>query len=82
MDGDALHSYDLNASFDDALGGPAIVSGGGTLEATGYSLDAADQGPSLSGPGVTDNYSIEMVVTLDSVSGFSAVRSRLSACRP
>ena len=66
----ALHAYDLNGSFADALGGNAITSGGGTLGPTGYTLDASNQGPSLTGPGITDHYSIEMKFSIDSTSGF------------
>lgn len=66
----ALHAYDLNGSFADALGGNAITSGGGTLGPTGYTLDASNQGPSLTGPGITDHYSIEMKFSIDTTSGY------------
>ena len=60
----------MNGSFADALGGNAIVSGGGTLGGAGYTLDAASQGPNLTGVGITDNYSIEMKFSIDDISGF------------
>lgn len=66
----ALHAYDLKGSFADALGGNAITSGGGTLGPTGYTLNSVVQGPSLTGPGITDHYSIEMKFLIDSTSGF------------
>ena len=42
-----IHDYELNGSFADSLGGPALVPAGGTLNATNYSF-APNQGLSLS----------------------------------
>ncbi len=38
------HIYDLNGSFADELGGPAMVGAGGSLGPAGYSF-APSQGP-------------------------------------
>lgn len=55
-----IHDYQLNGTFADALGGPALVAAGGTLGGTGYTF-AANQGLSLSnGLAGNGNYSIEM----------------------
>ena len=43
------HIYDLNGSFADGLGGPAMVGAGGSLGPTGYSFASnPGQGPNLS----------------------------------
>jgi hypothetical protein len=65
----ASHVYDLNGTFADALGGPALVPNGGTLGATGYTF-AAGQGPSLSNAINPTTYSIEMVFRIDDTSSF------------
>jgi hypothetical protein len=59
------HDYQLNGSFNDALGGPALVTGGGTLGAAGYTF-GVNQGLSLSNA-LSDgaNYSIEMRFSFD-----------------
>ena len=58
------HLYDLNGSFADTLGGPALVPAGGTLNPTDYSF-LANQGLSLSN-GFLDpaDYSIELLFAL------------------
>ncbi len=43
-----IHTYDLNGSLADALGGPALVANGGTLNATNYSF-GPNQGLTLTG---------------------------------
>ena len=63
----AAHAYELNSSFNDTLGGPAIASGGGILGETGYSF-AAGQGPSLSNALIDPaEYSILMRFSLSSL---------------
>ena len=65
------HSYDLTTSFADSMGGPSLVSLGGTLiSGTGY-VFAPNQGLNLSGA-LADpaNYSIKMSFKLDNTSGF------------
>ena len=68
-----LHDYQLNGTFADALGGPALVSQGGTLNATNYSF-GQNQGLSLSN-GLTNNnnYSIEMVFQFSTLSGYRKI---------
>lgn len=63
------HDYQLNNSFDDALGGPSLVTGGGVLGPAGYTF-AAMEGLSLSNGINADEYSIEMRFTLDDVAGY------------
>ena len=68
-----IHDYGLNGSLSDALGGPALVSNGGTLGATGYTF-GANQGPTLSN-GFTNNanYSVEMKFSFDQTAGFRKI---------
>ncbi len=56
---DPTHAYTLNGTYADALGGPSLVSLGGTLGPTGYTF-AANQGLSLANAINATNYSIEM----------------------
>jgi hypothetical protein len=65
------HIYELNGSFADTLGGPAMVSAGGTLGASGYTF-SYDQGPNLSNA-ITSDYSIELLFRLDEVGGYNRV---------
>jgi hypothetical protein len=59
------HDYELNGSFNDALGGPALASGGGSLGATGYRF-GVNQGLAL-GNALIDgaDYSIEIRLSFD-----------------
>src|SRR4051812_22087216 len=57
------HLYDLNGNLKDALGGPALVSGGGALSSTGYTF-GVKQGLTLSNGVNAGTYSIEMVFKL------------------
>ena len=72
-----IHDYQLNGSWEDLFGGPAMTSGGGLLGPNGYKFtaevdpnngDMISQGPSLSG-GLDNlqrrNYSIEIYFRLD-----------------
>jgi hypothetical protein len=63
------HTYDLNGSLTDGLGGPSLISAGGTLTATGYTF-GPNQGLTLSGGLVDDaDYSLELVFNLETVIG-------------
>ncbi len=62
-----IRDYQFSGNLTDALGGPVMVSGGGTLGANGYFFDQ-DTGLSLSNwdpTGQGDDYSIEMYLTID-----------------
>lgn len=63
------HDYELNGSLADSLGGPALVSLGGTLGANGYGF-SANQGLVYTG-GFADagSYSIDIRFSLDDRSG-------------
>src|SRR5262249_29514860 len=65
-----LHLYDLNGTLSDALGGPALVSDGGPLTATGDNY-SANQGLRLTGGlASTTNYSMVMDVNIPGGSFF------------
>lgn len=64
-----IHAYNLNGSLADDRGGAALSSNGGTLNSSTLSF-GANQGPAAASLGVTDQYSIEMRVSLDSISGY------------
>ena len=58
------HIYDLNGSLADGLGGPALVSQGGTLNPTNYSF-GPNQGLALNNGFVNPaDYSIEMIFNI------------------
>src|SRR5690349_10165425 len=57
------HSYDLNGTFADALGGPSLVGLGGSVGSTGYTFQP-NQGLQLTGALNTSVYSIELVFAL------------------
>jgi hypothetical protein len=72
-----VHQYDLNGTYADALGGPALANDGGTLTASNY-LFGANQGLSLSNGfgsgGAFDNaYSIVIDFSLDTTDGFRKI---------
>ena len=68
-----VHDYQLNGSLADALGGPSLVSAGGSLGASGYTF-AANQGLSLSnGLMSNSNYSIEMRFSFDALNGYRKI---------
>src|SRR5204863_3560518 len=56
----------------DALGGPALVPAGGTLSSTGYTFGAG-QGPHVSGAVNASTYSIEMLFSLNSTTGYRKI---------
>ncbi len=63
------HIYELNGTFADTLGGPAIVSNGGTLGPTGYTFGAG-QGLNVSNAINPSTYAIEMLLRIDVTSGY------------
>jgi autotransporter-associated beta strand protein len=64
-----IHSYELNGSFNDTLGGPPLADNGGTLNDTNYTFGPGE-GLRLAGAlPATNHYSIEMVFRLDSLTG-------------
>ncbi len=67
------HIYELDGSYSDSLGGPALSPLGGTLNPTNYSF-AANQGLTLSN-GLVDpaNYSIETIFNFTTLSGFRKI---------
>ena len=67
--GPLIHNYQLNGSFADLFGGPAMSSGGGALGTTEYTF-AAGQGPSLSGAVPVSHYSIEMRFVISDTTNF------------
>lgn len=69
-----IHDYQLNGNLNDVLGGPALVSNGGTVNFNNYSF-GANQGLTLSNGlgGVPDTYSIEMVFRLADPTGYRAL---------
>lgn len=68
-----IHDYGLNNSLADALGGPAMVSLGGTLNATSYAF-GANQGLSLTNALLNNaDYSIELRFSFDTVNGYRRI---------
>ncbi len=67
-----VHDYRLDGALTDALGGPALVSEGGTLGATGYSF-TANQGLVLANIVPASVYSIEVAFRFDTVSGYRKI---------
>src|SRR5262249_34448231 len=65
-----VHDYELNGSYADSFGGPALVPNGGTLGTTGYSFGAHEGLRlrwALTNP---RNYSIEMVFNISNISSY------------
>jgi hypothetical protein len=65
----ASHSYGLNGTYADELGGPALVPRGGVIDSTKYNFRAG-QGLSLSNALGAAAYSIEMRFQLFDISGY------------
>ena len=67
------HVYELNGSFADELGGPALVPARGTLDPTNYSF-GPNQGLALSN-GLADagSYSIETVFRFSEINGYRKI---------
>jgi len=63
------HLYELNGSFADALGGPALNPLGGSLGASSYSF-AANQGLSLDNAVGSSVYTIDTSFALDQTNGY------------
>ena len=72
-----VRDYELNGSFADALGGPAINPDGGILNATNYSF-GANQGLNVVNAVAphdysTSDYSIETTFSFSTLSGFRKI---------
>ncbi len=67
-----VFNYQLNGNFNDALGGAAIASQGGTIGASGYSF-GPNQGLNVAGSGLTSTYSIETRFSFSNISGFRKI---------
>src|SRR6476659_3669377 len=67
-----IHDYELNGSYADEFGGPAVVPAGGTLNATNYSF-GANEGLSLSNAIDSSNYSIELDFQFSTTSGYRKI---------
>ncbi len=66
------HQYQLDGSLADDLAGPALVSAGGTLDATGYSF-GANQGLTM-GVDLGATYTIDLLFHFDAVnSGWNKI---------
>ncbi len=63
------HVYELNGTLADQLGGPSLVSDGGTLTATGYDF-LANQGLNLSNVFTSNVYTIALEFQLTNINGF------------
>lgn len=66
------HLYELNNSFADSLGGPALSDFGGSLGASSYSF-AADQGLTVDNAVPQDVYTIDTRFAFDSTSGYRRI---------
>ena len=67
------HQWTLNGTTADTFGGPSMVLPDPTgLLATGYDYDA-NEGPNVSNAITFDNYSIEMRVSFDILSGYRKI---------
>ena len=67
-----IHLYELNNSYADSLGGPALSSFGGTLGATSYSF-AADQGLAVDNAVGQDVYTIDISFLFESTSNYRRI---------
>jgi hypothetical protein len=64
------HAYELNGSYADTFGGPAMSPvGAGSIGPSGYSF-AAGEGPNVNSVINPTNYSIEMYFSITDVTGF------------
>jgi hypothetical protein len=66
-----IHQYDLNGSLADTLGGPALVTNGGTIGAAGY-VFKANQGLQLRDKLGAD-YTIDMVFHFDALGSWRKI---------
>src|SRR4051812_30123465 len=63
------HSYSLDGTYADALGGPSLVGLGGSLGSTGYTFQP-NRGLQLTGALNTSVYSIELVFALSTTDSY------------
>jgi hypothetical protein len=66
------HQYELNGSLTDDFGGPALVSNGGTLSATGYTF-GNNQGLTLNAGVLGDVYTVDLSYHFDTHSGWQKI---------
>ena len=66
------HFYSLDNSLADALGGPALVSQGGTLDASHYNF-GVNQGLQLNNAVQADVYTIDLQFSFDTTSGYRRI---------
>lgn len=67
-----VHDYQLNGTLADSLGGPSLVANGGTVGASGYTFGDG-QGLSLSNPGISNDYVIDISFSFDNTSGYRKI---------
>jgi len=67
-----IHFYELNGSYSDAYGGPAITPNGGVLNLTNYSF-AANQGLSLSNALPSSVYTIDTMFSFALTTGYRKI---------
>src|SRR2546422_731867 len=63
------HSYSLNGTYADDLGGPSLMAHGGSLTSNGYAF-LAGQGLTLSNAIPKTTYSIEVVYAIAETNGY------------
>jgi len=70
---DLIHDYEFNGNLNDSLGGPSLLSLGGTIGASSYTF-GAEQGLSLSNALTTaGTYTIDLSFELDDLSGYRKI---------
>ena len=70
--GDLVHLYELNGNLTDSLGGPSLITDGGTLEpGGGYSFAGQNDGLRLVSPQIpSDSYAIEIEFYWDTLPSY------------
>lgn len=71
-EGALIHQYRLDGSLADDLGGPSLVSLGGSIGPTSYAF-GPNQGLALSNAGITTNYTIEMNFRFSDLLGYRRI---------
>jgi hypothetical protein len=67
-----IHDYEFNGTLADSLGGPPLVSLGGTVGPTSYTF-GAQQGLSLTNALTTGLYTIDLSFEFDTLSGYRKI---------
>ena len=65
-----IHEYRLNGTLTDELGGPSLVSSTGNPGLSGYTFNEGDDLSLSGGLTNTNNYSIEMLFSIDDTGGY------------